>query len=50
MTIGAGNRGGGRGGERVSVLKRVRRPKITRNSWKSAYMKEKEKGRVEEGR
>lgn len=28
------------GGERVSMLKRVRGPKITKNSWKSAYIKE----------
>lgn len=40
MTIGTGSQDGERG---VSVLKRVRRPKITRNSWKSACVKEKEK-------
>lgn len=47
VTTGAGN--GGRG--RVSVLKRVRGPKITRNSWKSAYMEERtqEKGVSKEG-
>lgn len=43
--------GGGRGRGRVSVLKRVRGPKITRNSWKSAYMEERtqEKGVSKEG-
>jgi len=48
MTIGAGN--GGRG-EGVSVLKHVQGPKITRNSWKSAYMEERlqEKGVSKEG-
>lgn len=48
MTTGAGNRGEKK---RVSVLKRVRGPKITRNSWKSAYMEERtqEKGALKEG-
>lgn len=46
---GASNREGG--GGRVSMLKRVRGPKITRNSWKSAYMEERmrEKGASREG-
>lgn len=47
VTTGAGNRGE----KRVSMLKRVRGPKITRNSWKSAYMEERmrEKGASKEG-
>lgn len=32
-------------GERVSVLKRIRGPKITKNSWKSAYIKERARER-----